>query len=216
MKFMWFVFGCIFGLIFIIAFKIMFVVIREHRKYLEYISTNIEDTFISKLEQGIILWKRSLGLSSECSVSEIVRYLGIDIEHTSDKLPKKYYDIQYNDTHISIKINAGIPVGETSYFIALAMSDLYANDILRLAYSDSNFVTNISALNNLDTHKYLARALVIPINTFQRYVPTKGLGIDGKVIVAYDALQKISHELCTFDLLVLERIKDSIKLARVA
>ena len=94
MKFMWFVFGCIFGLIFVIAFKIMFVVIREHRKYLEYISTNIEGTFISKLEQGIILWKRSLGLSSECSVSEIVRYLGIDIEHTSDKLPKKYYDIQ--------------------------------------------------------------------------------------------------------------------------
>ena len=47
MKFMWFVFGCIFGLIFVIAFKIMFVVIREHRKYLEYISTNIEGTFIS-------------------------------------------------------------------------------------------------------------------------------------------------------------------------
>ena len=149
MKFIWVILGWIFGLIFIIAFKIIFVVIREHRKYLEYISTNIEDSFISKLEQGIILWKRSLGLSSECSVSEIVRYLGIDIEHTSDKLPKKYYDIQYNDTQISIKINAGIPVGETSYFIALAMSDLYANDILRLAYSDSNFVTNISALNTL-------------------------------------------------------------------
>lgn len=213
---MWFVFGCIFGLIFIIAFKIMFVVIREHRKYLEYISTNIEDTFISKLEQGIILWKRSLGLSSECSVSEIVRYLGIDIEHTSDKLPKKYYDIQYNDTQISIKINAGIPVGETSYFIALAVSDLYANDILRLAYSDSNFVTNISALNTLDTHKYLARALVIPINTFQRYASVKDIGVEGKVGITYNDLQKLSDVFGTFDLLVLERIRDSIKLVRVA
>ena len=216
MKFMWFVFGCIFGLIFIIAFKIMFVVIREHRKYLEYISTNIEDTFISKLEQGIILWKRSLGLSSECSVSEIVRYLGIDIEHTSDKLLKKYYDIQYNDTQISIKINAGIPVGETSYFIALAMSDLYANDILRLAYSDSNFVTNISALNTLDTHKYLARALTVPINTFQRYASVKDIGVEGKVGITYNDLQKLSDVFGTFDLLLLERIRDSIRLIKIA
>lgn len=214
LKLIFFILGMLLGFIIFCITAIFLVAISEHIKYSRQLKVTLSLHDSSVIEQCIIQWKNRNSISSNGKLDKVLAKLKVKVVQVPKLKFNQNYSLEPDNTgFMLIKVIREQSLSDKTYYISRAIADIYTNDILGgLRTSLDSLYYHKGNLHKLELSikKYIARALILPINDVPNYLPD---GIEsGTVPVSLEHLKGVATAFDTSDTLVLYRISDYLAL----